>query len=73
MSIAFRIGQSLGRLLDPLIGSRVRAHYAAAFGSCRGCGCASPLAGPALDGICEPCHAAEVLAAGLGGAGKGVA
>lgn len=71
MSLAFRIGQSLGRLLDPIIGDRARAHYASVFGACRACH--APLAGPSPEYICEPCHAAEVLAMALGGNGGGIA
>jgi hypothetical protein len=59
------IGDALGRVLDPLVGDRLRASYAAHFGVCRTC-CA-PLCGPSPSQLCSGCHAAHALAAGLGG------
>ena len=67
MSIARRIGEAIGRALEPLIGARVRAAYATKYGVCERC--AAPLSGESPSRRCEACRAAEVLAAGLGGAG----
>jgi hypothetical protein len=64
-----KLGAALGRALDPLMGDRIRASYAARFGVCRGC--AAPLDGPSPTQRCANCHAAEVLARGLGGGPAG--
>lgn len=58
-----RIGEALGRLLDPIIGDRLRARYAATFGNCRVCD--KPLGGASRDQVCETCHAGELLALGF--------
>lgn len=63
---AARFGDTIGRALDAVgLGDRVRAHYAAEHGVCRDC--ARPLGGPSPSRICTECHAARVLAQGLGG------
>jgi hypothetical protein len=69
MNFAERIGDAfgrgLGRILDPIVGARLRAHYAGKFGKCAAC--SSPLAGPSPAGVCEPCRANEALAMAIGG------
>jgi hypothetical protein len=59
------IGAAVGRACESVgLGDAIRAHYAKEFGVCRTCGAA--LGGPSPEQICEPCHAAEALARGLG-------
>ena len=67
--IGTRIGDALGKVLDPLIGDRMRAAARARYGACRVCD--APLAGESPEHICETCHAGEVIAHGFGeGAGR---
>lgn len=71
-NLAARIGKALGEAVaavDPDFGDRLRASEAAKHGTCRDCG--APLGGPSPSRICQPCHAARVLARGLGGSGGG--
>ncbi len=57
---------TLARIMEATgLGDLVRAHYAAEHGTCATC--ARPLSGPSPSQLCEPCHVAQVLAAGLVG------
>jgi hypothetical protein len=59
------LSDAIRRALDAAIGDKVRAHYAAKFGTC--IDCARPLGGESPSKICVECHAARTLARGLGG------
>jgi hypothetical protein len=65
------LGEGLARLLDsiPGAGDAMRAAFAKKYGVCRVC--KAPLGGYSPQQICEPCHAGEVLAQGLGGGPTG--
>lgn len=66
------VGESFGAAVAAGIkrlglGDRVRAHFAARYGTCRVC--KEPLAGASPEQVCEGCHADETLGVVLGGAG----
>ncbi len=60
-AVGARVGRALGELCEPVIGDRVRAHYAAAYGVCRRC--AAVLTGHSPEQVCEGCHVDEALGA----------
>lgn len=70
-AIGARFGAALVRLVEPLAGDAIRAAVAEKNGICRSC--MAPLSGPSPQHICTGCHAAEVLAQGLGGGPGGEA
>lgn len=71
-ALGAQVGAALARFVDAAGGSdRVRAHYAAKFGTCRRC--AAPLGGASPEQICEACHADEVLEQASGGPPPGEA
>lgn len=75
MSDARDLGRMLGEGLAAIVakipgaGDALREAFAAKYGRCIDCD--APLGGPSPSKICADCHAARVLAQGLGGAPSG--
>lgn len=67
--LAAALGRAIGQAMPTALASRIRAHYAATYGTCDRCGV--PLAGPSPTQTCEPCHADATMGALLGGVGQG--
>ena len=64
-SLGTMIGAALGRAVEAMgLGDRIRASYAAKYGSCRRCD--APLGGSSPERVCETCHADEALATAHG-------
>jgi hypothetical protein len=69
-AIGAAFAEGLKRTFGESVGDRIRAHYAAKYGTCRRC--AAPLGGPSTEQICEECYVDETLGA-LGGGPAGEA